>query len=336
MKTESVLDVFLSEARKNPKRIVLLEGEDERIIKAADLAVKQGIAYPVLMGSKENILNKAKAIGIELKDVEIIDPRTAEKLDEYASLYQKLRGVSKTLAEKIVKKPLIYGPLMVQAGDADGIIGGAIYTSAELIASISLVIGIKEGVRVPSSFFIMDVPGFKGGEDGKLIYADAALNPDPTPEELADIAVMTAISAKALLGWKPRVAMLSFSTKGSAAHPRVDKVVKATEIAKSKAPPEVEIDGELQADAALVLDVAKKKIKGESPVAGRANILIFPDLDSANIAYKLTQWVANARAYGPILQGFNKPACDLSRGATVDDILGVIAVTVLKAQKGVA
>lgn len=335
MSSESILDIFLETARKNPKRILLLDGEDERVIKAAHIAVQEKFARPILMGNKDVIREKAKKINVDLDEIEIVNLAALNKLSEYSKIYSEIRGISRTLADKIVKKPLIYGPLMVQAGDADGIIGGATYTSAEFIASVQLVIGIREGIKVPSSFFIMDIPGFKGGEKGKLVYADASLNPDPNSEELADIAVMTGITTKNLLDWSPRIAMLSFSTKGSASHPRVDKVIKATDIARAKAPKGIEIDGELQADAALVPDVAKRKIKEESPVAGKANVLIFPDLDSANIAYKLTQWVANARAYGPILQGFNKPACDLSRGATVEDIVGVIAICVIKAQKGI-
>ncbi|MEM3389764.1 MAG: phosphate acyltransferase [Thermoproteota archaeon] len=331
----SVLDFFLKEAKKETKRIILLDGEDERVIKASYLAVREKIAEPILFGKKVVINEKAKQIGVDLAGIEIVEQFPPEKLLHYSKLYSEIRGISSHLAEKIIKKPIIFGALMVRADDADGIVGGATYTSAEFIAAMQLVIGIREGVSVPSSFFIMDIPGFKGGENGKLIYADAAFNPDPNPEELADIAIMTALSAKMLLNWHPRVAMLSFSTKGSAVHPKVDKVIRATEIAKSKAPPGVDIDGELQADAAIVPEVAKKKIKEESAVAGKANILIFPDLDSANIAYKLTQWTANAGAYGPILQGFNKPASDLSRGATVEDILGVIAICAVKAQKNI-
>ncbi|MEM4545616.1 MAG: phosphate acyltransferase [Nitrososphaerota archaeon] len=335
MNSENILDIFLETAKKNPKRILLLDGEDERVIKAAHIAVQGKFAQPILMGNKDVIIERAKKINVDLDNIEIVNLAALDKLAEYSKLYSEIRGISKTLSDKIVKKPLIYGPLMVRADDADGIIGGATYTSAEFIASVQLVIGVREGIKVPSSFFIMDIPGFKGGERGKLVYADASLNPDPNSEELADIAVMTGITTKNLLGWSPRIAMLSFSTKGSASHPRVDKVIKATDIARTKAPEGIEIDGELQVDAALVPEVAKRKIKEGSPVAGKANVLIFPDLDSANIAYKLTQWVANARAYGPILQGFNKPACDLSRGATVEDIVGVIAICVIKAQKSI-
>ena len=215
--------------------------------------------------------------------------------------------------------------MMVHLGEADGMVAGAINSTANVIRAASLVIGLQEGISTPSSFFLMEIPGFEGGEDGNLLFADCAVNIDPSPDELAEIAIATARSAKWLLDWEPRVALLSFSTKGSASHELVDKVIKATNIAKSKEP-SLLIDGELQADAALIPSVAKRKVKGGSPVAGRANILIFPDLNAGNIAYKLVQRLAKANAYGPILQGFSRPVSDLSRGATVEDIVGVIGI----------
>jgi phosphate acetyltransferase len=197
------------------------------------------------------------------------------------------------------------------------------------------VIGLRKGISIPSSFFIMEIPGYEGGEGGALLYADASVSPNPRPACLANIAIATGQSAKALLGWKPRVAMLSFSTKGSASHPDVEKVVQATEIAKRMAKGKgIAIDGELQADAALVLSTARKKMKGGiGEVAGKANVLIFPDLDAGNIAYKLTQILAGANAYGPILQGFSKPLSDLSRGATAEDIAGAITIIALMAER---
>jgi len=220
--------------------------------------------------------------------------------------------------------------MMVKAGDADAMVGGAVYETASIIMGGTMVVGMKEGVSTPSSFFLMDIPGFQGGESGKLIFADCAVLPDPTAEELSDIAIASAESAKAILGCESRVAMLSFSTKGSSLEPQAEKIVQATKIVSERRP-ELLVDGEFQADTAIVPAIAKKKVKGESSVAGKANVLIFPDLNSGNIAYKLVQRLANADAIGPLLQGFAKPICDLSRGATVDDIIGSIVVTAVQA-----
>jgi len=233
----------------------------------------------------------------------------------------------------MLSNPLFLAALMVRMGEADGMIAGAIATSADVITAAEGIIGLKKGISVPSSFFIMEIPSYEGGENGLLLFADSSVNIDPTSEQLADIAITTARTAKELLGWTPRVAMLSFSTKGSAIHPRVDKVIEATKIANRKAP-SLAIDGELQGDAALVEEIAIKKMKGKiGKVAGRANVLIFPDLDSGNITYKLVQTLAKANAYGPILQGFEKPVSDLSRGAKVSDMVGVIAIISTWARK---
>jgi phosphate acetyltransferase len=221
--------------------------------------------------------------------------------------------------------------MMVRMGDADAMVAGIATATEEVVMASELIIGMQEGISTPSSFFLMDIPGYIREEGSLLIFADAAINPDPTPEQLADIAVATARSARKLLGWEPRVAMLSFSTKGSATHPHVDKIVEAVHIVREREPG-LCIDGELQADAAIVPEVAKRKIKEASSVAGRANILIFPDLDAGNIGYKLVQRLAKAAAYGPFLQGFTKPVSDLSRGATIDDIVGATTIVVVEAQ----
>ena len=322
----NIIQKIKIQAKGLNKKIIFPESTDERILKAVEQTTKKRIIKAILVGNKDEIKAKAGSLKISLKGIEIIDPLKSNNLEKYTSIYTKKTKTSKKTAGLIVQKPLFFAALAVSAGDADGMIAGAVHASGDVIAVSQNIIGLQKNILVPSSFFLMTVPNYKGGEQGTLLYADASVNPNPTAEQLADIAIISGQTVKKLLNWKPRIAMLSFSTKGSAEHPDVSKVIKATEIAKKKAK-NLAIDGELQADSALVMSVAKKKIKGKlGPVAGRANILIFPDLDAGNIAYKLTQRLANADAYGPILQGFAKPVSDLSRGATVEDIMGVIAI----------
>lgn len=323
-----IIEDFKKLAQKSPRKIVLPESSDERLIQAAVQATTEGIAKIILVGNKEEVQAKAKELGVNLAGVEIVDPKSYPKLDKYIKEYCRMRNKSETIARNLMSKPIYFAGMMVRMGDADGVVMGAVYTSGEVIAGSHLMIGLKKGIETPSSFFLMDIPNY-----GQLIFADASVNPQTTPEQLADIAVASAMTAKTLFNWDPKVAMLSFSTKGSAEHPDIDKVVKATQLAQKKAP-QFKIDGELQGDSALVPETAQKKIKGDlGPVAGQANVLIFPDLDAGNIAYKLTQTLAKATCYGPILQGFDKPVSDLSRGAKVNDIVGTIALLVVWAQR---
>ena len=320
-------------AKADKRKIVLPEGDEERTLVAAQRIKELGLAYPVLVGDINSITNKAKDLGVNLEGVEVIDPQTSEKVDSYINEFYELRknkGMTLEKAEKIVKDPLYYGTMMVKMNDADGMVSGAVHTTGDLLRPGLQIIKTAPGVSVVSSFFIMSVPGSDLGNNGMLLFADCAVNPNPTAEELAAIAIATADTAKNLCKMDPKVAMLSFSTKGSANHEVVDKVRKATAIA-NELRPDLDIDGELQLDAALVESVASQKAPN-SKVAGKANVLVFPDLQSGNIGYKLVQRFANAEAIGPMCQGFAKPINDLSRGCSSEDIVNVVALTAVQAQ----
>lgn len=319
-----VIRLFKKTAWKHCK-IVFPEAEDERILKAAVIAKDRKIASPVFAGDRNKIEKTAKKLKIKINDIPLID--ISEGVPEkYVKAYGKIRKAPPKLAEKMLSNPLFLAMLMVKMGEADAAVAGAVATSADAITAATGIIGLRKGVSVPSSFFIMEIPGYNGGEKGLLLFADSSVNVELTAEQMADVAITTAYSAKEVMGWTPRVALLSFSTKGSAIHEKADKVAEAAKIASKKAP-KLAIDGELQGDSALVEAIAKKKIKGKiGKVAGKANVLIFPDLDSGNISYKLVQTLAKANAYGPILQGFEKPVSDLSRGAKAEDIVGTIAI----------
>jgi phosphate acetyltransferase len=328
-----LLDKLWELSKKDIKRIVLPEGEEERNILAAIKIKKLGLAHPILIGNFDVILNKSKELKEDISAVEVIDPETSDKLEDYINRFYDLRkskGVTLEKAERIVKDPLYFGTMMVKCNDADGMVSGAIHTTGDLLRPGLQIIKTSKGVSVVSSFFIMGVPNSSYGEEGMLLFADCAVNPNPTYEQLAAIAIATADTAKNVCKIEPRVAMLSFSTMGSADHETVEKVRKATELAKELRP-DLLIDGELQLDAAIVEKVAKQKAPN-SNVAGRANVLVFPDLQSGNIGYKLVQRFANAEAIGPICQGFDKPINDLSRGCSADDIVNVVVLTAVQAQ----
>lgn len=323
-----------NKAKEGPKTLVLPEAMDERVLKAAEKIVGEGFAKGViLLGEEEKIRDEAQKCGVSLEGIKIINPIKSEKRSEFAGIYYQLRkhkNVTLADAEEAVKDPLYFGSLLVRTQDADTLVAGAVNTTSNVLRAALHVIDRTSKTGIVSSCFIMILPNPEYGKGGGILaFADAGVVPNPNSQQLADIAISTAYTFKRLTGCEPRVAMLSFSTKGSARHRMVDKVIEATKIAKENNP-EILIDGELQSDAALVLSIAKRKVP-DSPVAGKANVLIFPDLNSGNIAYKLVEHLAGARAYGPLIQGITKPISDLSRGCSADDIVDISAITLARA-----
>ncbi len=320
-----------AKAKNDIKTIVLAEGEELRTIQCAAIVKKEGYAKNILLGNPEKIKAIAAKENLDIDGVEIINPENGN--EEYAQLFAELRkkkGVTIEQARETVKDPLYYGNMMVKTGAADGMVAGAVNSSANVIRPALQILKTAPGTKLVSAFFIMNVPDCKFGNNGTFVFADCGLNQDPNAEEVSEIAISSAKSYSQLIGDEPRVAMLSYSTYGSAKSDLVTKMQEATKLAKEKAP-ELALDGELQLDAAIVDSVAKSKAPS-SDVAGSANVLIFPNLDAGNIGYKLTQRLAKAEAYGPILQGIAKPVNDLSRGCSAEDIAGVVAITAIQAQ----
>ena len=330
----TLIESIIARAKSNKQRIVLPESLEERTIKAADLAVADDIAEIILIGNKEEILAKAEELGLKnICKATIIDPATSEKTAQYANLLYELRknkGMTPEQAAELVKNPLYFGCLIIKSGDADGQISGALSTTGDTLRPALQIIKCAPGISCVSGAMLMITQTPQYGEDGVLVVGDVAVTPAPDANQLAQIAVCTAQTAKSVAGFaEPRVAMLSFSTKGSAKHEVVDKVVEATALAK-QLNPDLKIDGELQADAALVPSVGAKKAPG-SDIAGKANVLVFPNLEVGNISYKMVQRLGNADAIGPILQGIARPVNDLSRGCSVDDIYKMVAITACQA-----
>ena len=329
----SFIEEMKEKARANIKTIVLPEANDKRVLEAASRTAKEGFAKVILVGSKEEANKVATESGIDISRLEVIEPEKSEKYEEYANNFYELRkakGMTEEQAKELMKDSTHFAMMMVKSGEVDGLVSGAAHSTADTLRPALQILKTAPNTKLVSAFFVMCVPDCEYGEDGVFVFSDCGLNQNPNSEELSEIAISSSKSFKQLVGKEPKVAMLSYSTYGSAKSELVDKVNEATRLVKEKAP-DLAVDGELQLDAAIVPEVAASKAKG-SNVAGQANTLIFPDLNAGNIGYKLVQRLAKAETYGPLCQGIAKPVNDLSRGCSADDIVGVIAITAVQAQ----
>lgn len=328
----SFIESIKQRAKQDIKTIILPEAEDKRVLEAASKVIKEGFAKVILIGDKEQVENDIKENNIDLTGVEIIDIKTSTKKQEYAQKLFELRqakGMTEEEASKLVEEPIYYGMMMLKLGEADGLVSGAAHSTSNTLRPALQILKTAPNTKLVSAFFVMCVPDCEYGEHGTFVYGDSGLVENPNSDELSEIAISSANSFKNLVGADPKVAMLSYSTYGSAKSELTEKVIEATKLVKEKEP-DLIVDGELQVDAAIIPEVSKSKAPG-SIVEGNANVLIFPDLNAGNIGYKLTQRLAKAEAYGPLCQGIAKPVNDLSRGCSADDIAGVVAITAVQA-----
>ena len=328
----SFIESIKQRAKQNIKKIILPEAEDKRVLEAASKVIAQGFAKVILIGNKEQVEKDSKENNIDLSGVEIIDIKSSTKKQEYAQKLFELRqakGMTQEEASKLIEEPIYFGMMMLKNGEADGLVSGAAHSTSNTLRPALQILKTAPNTKLVSAFFVMCVPNCEYGEHGTFIYGDSGLNQNPNADELSEIAISSAKSFKSLVEAEPKVAMLSYSTYGSAKSELTEKVIEATKLVKEKAP-DLLVDGELQVDSAIIPEVSKSKAPG-SPIEGNANVLIFPDLNAGNIGYKLTQRLAKAEAYGPLCQGIAKPVNDLSRGCSADDIVGVVAITAVQA-----
>lgn len=332
----SFIEKIKEKAKKDIKTIVLPESEDTRVLEATQKILKQGFAKIILIGNKEEVIKRAEQNNIDITGADIIEPETSNKFDEYANSFYELRknkGITLEQAKQILLEPIYFGMMMLKLGEVDGLVSGACHSTANTLRPALQILKTAPNTKLVSAFFAMVVPNCEYGEDGVFIFGDSGLVENPTADELSEIAISSSKSFKTLTGAEPKVAMLSYSTYGSAKSELTQKVIEATKLLKDKSP-SLLCDGELQLDAAIVPEIAMSKAPN-SPLKGNANTLIFPDLNSGNIGYKLVQRLAKAEAYGPLCQGISKPVNDLSRGCNSDDIAGVVAITCVQASQNV-